>query len=46
MQFEANLKALAQAHLALLEQGEKYMPQASLPNQICWLLNRWQRKKL
>lgn len=33
MQFEANLKALAQAHLALLEQGERYMPQASLPNQ-------------
>lgn len=32
MQFEANLKALAQAHLALLEQGEKYMPQAQLPN--------------
>lgn len=32
MQFEANLKALAQAHLSLLEQGEKYMPQAHLPN--------------
>ena len=32
MQFEANLKALAQAHLALLEQGEKYMPQAQLPD--------------
>lgn len=32
MQFEANLKALAQAHLSLLEQGEKYMPQAQLPN--------------
>lgn len=31
MQFEANLKALAQAHLALLEQGEKYMPQMHLP---------------
>ncbi|MGZ3768828.1 MAG: DivIVA domain-containing protein [Bdellovibrio sp.] len=31
MQFEANLKALAQAHLALLEQGEKYMPQVNLP---------------
>ena len=26
LQFEANLKAVAQAHLALLEQGEKYMP--------------------
>lgn len=32
MQFEANLKALAQAHLSLLEQGEKYMPQMHLPN--------------
>ncbi|MBO9667910.1 MAG: DivIVA domain-containing protein [Bdellovibrio sp.] len=30
MQFEANLKALAQAHLSLLEQGEKYMPQMHL----------------
>jgi len=32
MQFEANLKALVQAHLTLLEQGEKYMPQMHLPN--------------
>ncbi len=32
MQFEANLKAMAQSHLTLLEQGEKYMPQAALPN--------------
>ncbi|MFP5518540.1 MAG: DivIVA domain-containing protein [Bdellovibrionia bacterium] len=31
MQFEVNLKALAQAHIALLEQGEKYMPQMQLP---------------
>lgn len=31
MQFEANLRALAQAHLTLLEQGEKYMPQMQLP---------------
>ena len=31
MQFEANLKALAQAHVALLEQGEKYMPHIGLP---------------
>jgi cell division initiation protein len=31
MQFEANLKALAQAHLSLLEQGEKFMPQIGLP---------------
>ncbi|WP_413583348.1 DivIVA domain-containing protein [Bdellovibrio sp. HCB288] len=33
MQFEANLKALAQAHLSLLEQGEKYMPQMHLQGQ-------------
>lgn len=26
MQFEANLKAMAQAHLSLLEQAESYMP--------------------
>lgn len=26
MQFEANLRAIAQAHLTLLDQGEKYMP--------------------
>lgn len=32
MQFEANLKALVQAHMTLLEQGEKYMPQMQLPN--------------
>lgn len=32
MQFEANLKALVQAHLTLLDQGEKYMPQMQLPN--------------
>ena len=32
MQFEANLKALAQAHMTLLEQGERYMPQMQLPN--------------
>jgi cell division initiation protein len=31
MQFEANLRALAQAHLSLLEQGERYMPQMQLP---------------
>lgn len=33
MQFEANLRALAQAHLTLLEQGEKYMPQFNLSQQ-------------
>lgn len=32
MQFEANLKAMAQAHLTLLEQGEKYLPNSHLPN--------------
>lgn len=32
MQFEANLKALAQAHMTLLEQGEKFMPAIGLPN--------------
>lgn len=26
LQFEANLRALAQAHVSLIEQGEKYMP--------------------
>ncbi|PIS10046.1 MAG: cell division protein DivIVA [Bdellovibrio sp. CG10_big_fil_rev_8_21_14_0_10_47_8] len=31
LQFEANLKALAQAHLALVEQGEKFMPSINLP---------------
>lgn len=31
MQFEANLKALAQAHLSLVEQGEKFMPSIALP---------------
>jgi cell division initiation protein len=33
MQFEANLKALASAHLSLLEQGEKYMPNYQPANQ-------------
>lgn len=32
MQFEANLRALTQAHLTLLEQGERYMPQVGLPS--------------
>lgn len=31
MQFEANLRAIAQAHLTLLEQGERYMPQMQMP---------------
>ena len=32
MQFEANLKAMAQAHLSLLEQGETFMPKMRIPN--------------
>lgn len=31
LQFEANLKAMAQAHLALLDQSESYMPRMKLP---------------
>ncbi len=31
MQFEANLKAMAQAHLSLLEQTEQFMPRMSFP---------------
>lgn len=31
LQFEANLKAMAQAHLAMIEQGEKFMPSLSTP---------------
>lgn len=31
MQFEANLKAIAQAHLTLLDQGEKFMPSVNMP---------------
>jgi cell division initiation protein len=36
LQFEANLKALAQAHLALIDQGEKYIPQVQfqMPSQL------------
>ena len=26
LQFEANLKALVQAHMSILEQGEKFLP--------------------
>lgn len=32
MQFEANLRAMAQAHLTLIDQGEKYLPSIGLPN--------------
>lgn len=31
MQFEANLKAMVQAHLSLLEQGQQFMPKMTLP---------------
>jgi cell division initiation protein len=34
MQFEGNLKALAQAHLTLVDQGEKYMPNIGLNNTL------------
>lgn len=30
MQFEVNLKALAQAHLSLIDQGEKYVPPVNI----------------
>lgn len=32
MQFEANLKALVQSHMTLLEQGDKLLPSARLGN--------------
>ena len=32
MQFEANLKAMVQAHLSLLEQGDHFMPRMRLPD--------------
>lgn len=32
LQFESNLKALAQAHISLLDQGEKFMPSAPQMN--------------
>ncbi len=31
VQFENNLRALAQAHLSMLQQGDKYMPDPMLP---------------
>ena len=34
MQFEANLKAMVQAHLSLLEQGQQFMPKMSLPPEL------------
>lgn len=32
MQFEANIKAMAQAHLSLLDQGDTFMPRMTIPN--------------
>lgn len=32
MQFEANLKAMVQAHLSLLDQGQQFMPRMTLPD--------------
>lgn len=32
MQFEANLKAMAQAHLSLLDQGDRFMPTPRVPD--------------
>ncbi|MBC7741869.1 MAG: DivIVA domain-containing protein [Bdellovibrionaceae bacterium] len=32
MQFEANLRAMTQAHLSLLEQGDSFMPKMRLPD--------------
>ncbi len=32
MQFEANLKAMAQAHLSLLEQADQFLPKMRMPN--------------
>lgn len=31
MQFEANLKAMVQAHLSLLDQGQQFLPKMTLP---------------
>lgn len=38
LQFEANLKALAQAHLSILDQGEKYLPQVQVAPQTTSVL--------
>ncbi len=34
MQFEVNLKALAEAHIAMIDQGEKLMPSIKLPEAV------------
>ena len=34
MQFEANLRAMVQAHLSLIDQGQQFMPKMSLPPEM------------
>ena len=34
MQFEANLRAMVQAHLSLIDQGQQFMPKMSLPPEL------------
>lgn len=34
LQFEANLRAMIQAHLSLVEQGQQFMPKMSLPPEM------------
>ena len=34
MQFEANLRAMVQAHLSLVDQGQQFMPKMSLPPEM------------
>jgi len=34
LQFEANLRAMIQAHLSLIEQGQQFMPKMSLPPEM------------
>ncbi len=34
MQFEVNLKTLAEAHIAMIDQGDKMMPSIKLPDAV------------
>ena len=34
MQFEANLRAMVQAHLSLIDQGQQFMPKMALPPEM------------
>ncbi len=34
LQFEANLRAMIQAHLSLIDQGQQFMPKMSLPPEM------------